>query len=144
MKYLLILAGLAGLTLSTGCATVVKGNDQAISISTLGCKAESQGDIQCHIKNKDNDIRVKAPGTVNVKKSSNDLAINCESANGAAKGNTVVSSTYEAMNVGNVILGGGIGLIVDAASGAMWKFPAAVQIPMRCDPSVATANDLET
>ncbi len=137
MKYLYILTGLAALTLSTGCATVVKGTDKAMSISTLGCKAESEDDIQCHINNKDNDIRIDAPGTVNVEKGSNDLAINCESANGAARGDTIVSTTYEAMNVGNIILGGGVGVIFDAASGAMWKFPAAVQVPMRCDPAVA-------
>ena len=137
MRSIYLLLGVALLGLSTGCATVVKGNDQAMSISTLGCKAESENNIQCHIKNKDNDIRVDSPGTISVEKGSNDLAINCKSANGKATGDAIVSSTYEAMNVGNILLGGGVGLIVDAASGAMWHFPTAVQVPMRCDPEEA-------
>lgn len=132
MKPLFILALLTGLSLSTGCATLVKGNDQSVSFTTVDCEKEPQENVRCHITNKDNDLHVETPGTVTVEKGSDDLAVSCEVIDGTAKGDTVVVSTYESMNAGNILLGGGIGLIVDAASGAMWKYPGTVEVSMSC------------
>ena len=47
-------------------------------------------------------------------------------------GSTIVESNYEAMNAGNILIGGFIGIGVDAATGAMWKYPTAIVVPMSC------------
>ena len=49
-----------------------------------------------------------------------------------ATGSLMVESGYDAMNMGNLLLGGIIGLGVDAATGAMWHYPSAVIIPLSC------------
>ena len=36
------------------------------------------------------------------------------------------------MNAGNLLLGGVIGVGVDAATGAMWEYPSVV-VPLQCD-----------
>ncbi len=37
---------------------------------------------------------------------------------------------YQAANLENVLLGGGVGIIVDAATDAMWKYPESVVVAM--------------
>ena len=50
-------------------------------------------------------------------------------------GSSIVPVNTEAMAAGNVILGGVIGLGVDAATGAMNKYPDVVTVSMTPDPS---------
>lgn len=73
-----------------------------------------------------------APASVSVEKTRNALTITCLSKDKTASGSLIVDSKYEAMNAGNLLLGGIIGLGVDAATGAMWKYPTAVVVPMKC------------
>jgi hypothetical protein len=49
-------------------------------------------------------------------------------------GSSIIPSNVEAMTAGNVIFGGVIGLGVDAASGAMNKYPDIVTVAMTPDP----------
>ncbi len=126
-----IILGLAVLTLN-GCATVMEGNDQSIVISTVKC--EEHGDPICTASNKDNAVMVRAPGTIPVEKGKSDLIVTCRSDDGLARGTFNASSTYEAMNLGNILLGGFIGLGVDAATGAMWEFPSGIIVEMICFP----------
>ena len=119
---------------STGCASVMKGNDQTLAVNTIGCNQAS--DVTCTVINKDNNHYTKAPGTIIVEKGKRDLLIRCESEDGTATGTATLVSTYEAVNAGNILLGGFIGLGVDAATGAMWHFPKSVTVPMRCEPHI--------
>jgi hypothetical protein len=114
--------------LGTGCASITKGNDQQILVDTVGC----EGEISCTVKNKDNDHVTKPGRSVSVEKGRQNLTIYCESQDRTATGMVIVESKYEAMNAGNIILGGVIGVGIDAATGAMWKFPETVTVPMTC------------
>jgi len=116
--------------LSTGCATVMDGSTDSVSINAPGCDKDRSA-VHCEIENNDGVVHSMAPGTAVVSKSSSALAIRCESNEGST-GNTMVESTYNAKNVGNILIGGGVGIIVDAVSGAMWKYPKSVNVPMRC------------
>jgi hypothetical protein len=118
-----------------GCATIIEGGDQTISFSGSGCSREikeSGGAVECIIVNSDNNIRLDLPGSVTVQKGKTDLAVNCSTQDGSASGNTVISSSYEEKNAGNILLGGFIGVGIDAYTGAMWKFPEAVVIQLGC------------
>lgn len=115
---------------STGCASVMKGNDQTLAVKTSGCNQASS--VTCTVVNKDNDLYTKAPGVISIEKGKEDLVIRCESEDGTATGTATLVSTYEAMNAGNIVLGGFIGLGIDAATGAMWHFPDLVTVPLRC------------
>lgn len=111
-----------------GCATVVKGTDQQVSLDTPGfpgatCTLTSNGFGM---------RRVVTPATVELPKSKHNVAVNCKK--GCAKGTGIISSGVEAMTAGNVILGGVVGLGVDAATGAMNKYNENNQIALYEDP----------
>ena len=113
-----------------GCATIMEGSDQAINVNTTGC--EEQGTVICTLTNKDGASVITAPATANVEKSKGSLTVSCKSKNGKAQGTQIVEAKYEAMNAGNLLAGGIIGIGVDAATGAMWKYPTTVVVQMQC------------
>lgn len=116
----------------TGCASIMEGGDQIVNVQTTGC--EEYGTIQCTVVNDDGSSVLTAPASVSVEKDKDALTVSCESKDGKAKGEKIVESSYEAMNAGNLLLGGVIGVGVDAATGAMWKYPSSIIVPMRCPP----------
>lgn len=75
---------------------------------------------------------VTTPALVNLRKSRKDIMVSC--VKGCFKGTGVIASDLEAMTAGNIVLGGVVGLGVDAASGAMNKYSSNNQIAMSADP----------
>ena len=135
-KRLVGVLGFFVLAVTTGCATVMEGSDQAVNVNTVNC--EEYGAIICTLSNKDGASTITAPATANVEKTAGALTVSCESrernaSGGKATGQSIVDSSYEAMSFGNILAGGFIGVGVDAATGAMWKYPSTVVVPMRCD-----------
>ncbi|MDB4567933.1 hypothetical protein N9104_04150 [Pseudomonadales bacterium] len=130
MRKLLTIITLAAMAALGGCATIMEGSDQAVNVNTTGC--ETQGTIICTLINKEGSSVITAPATANVEKTKGALTVQCKSKNGKATGTKVVDSNYEAMNAGNILAGGIIGIGVDAATGAMWKYPSTVIVEMSC------------
>lgn len=128
------------ISMGSGCATVIEGGDQVINVSTSGC--EEHGAMQCVAKNDDGSSVLTAPASVSVDKDKDSLVITCNSKDGQANGEVIVDSSYEAWNAGNILVGGIIGVGVDAATGAMWKYPSAVVVPMKCDTSGEPAKEM--
>ena len=116
--------------LLSGCASVMEGSDQGININTTGC--EDSGVIICSVRNSEGASTITAPASVSVEKARGPLTVSCESRDRSASGSMIVESNYEAMNAGNILIGGFIGIGVDAATGAMWKYPTAIVVPMSC------------
>jgi len=114
----------------SGCATVMEGSDQGLNINTTGC--EESGIIICSVRNTKGASTITAPASVSVEKARGPMTVSCESKDKSAKGSIIVESNYEAMNAGNILIGGIIGYGVDAATGAMWKYPTSVVVPMKC------------
>jgi hypothetical protein len=124
--------GFLGFTIliASGCASVMEGSDQVINVSTTGC--EESGTVICIVMNKDGSSVITTPASTSVEKNRSALSIQCNSKDKSATGSMIVESGYEAMNAGNILVGGIIGIGVDAATGAMWKYPSAVVVPMKC------------
>lgn len=121
---LLVLFGLIG----AGCATIVKGTDQSVSLDTPGYPGAS-----CTLTSDRIGTRVvTTPAVLNLNKSKHDVIVRCKK--GCATGQGVIVSNTEEMAAGNVILGGVIGLGVDAASGAMNEYSRNNQVHMTEDP----------
>jgi hypothetical protein len=113
-----------------GCATVMEGSDQSVNVNVTGC--EDEGTVICTLTNKEGSSVITAPATANVEKTKGALTVSCKSKNGVAEGRQIVESKYEAMNAGNILVGGLIGIGVDAATGAMWHYPSTVVVQMQC------------
>lgn len=112
-----------------GCATITKGTTQTVAVDTPGVP----GAI-CTLTTASGPQMVTTPGTVTLAKAAASIPIRCTK-ECYTDGISVVASGTEAMAAGNVILGGVIGLGVDAVSGAMNKYPDQVTVAMTPDPA---------
>jgi hypothetical protein len=118
MLSLLVLA--FGLLLG-GCATVVSGTTQTIGVNTdpegADCQFTRKGALIGRVN--------PTPGTMQVNKDYESVAVLCRK-EGFDETTGVIGSEFQAMTFGNILLGGVIGVVVDAASGAMMKYPETV------------------
>ncbi|MDB5373168.1 MAG: hypothetical protein JWP04_1810 [Belnapia sp.] len=112
---------LAGLM--PGCATITTGSTQGISVisepATASCALQREGAIVGVVN--------PTPGTVQVSKSVRDISVRCTKP-GYSAGVTPLPSQFQAATLGNILLGGVIGIVVDAASGAMGRYPETVMV----------------
>lgn len=116
------LAAVAALSLSA-CATVTTGADQTISVVTDPSGAE------CRLDRGNSTIAIvnPTPGTVLVDKSKDAILVRCQS-EGYQETAANLSSEFQGATIGNVLLGGLIGVAIDAGSGAMNKYPEQVTL----------------
>ena len=121
--------------LSGGCASIVKGTSQSVTVNT-----EPTG-ATCHLSRDGQQIAVvnPTPGTIQVGKGAGTIAVNCKKVGYQDSVGTLASS-FQAMTFGNIIFGGIIGVAVDAASGAMHEYPPMITITMLPE-AFATAAD---
>ena len=113
---LLLIAG-------TGCATITRGTTQSIAINA------PQGAV-CTLSSSSIGSRtMTAPGAVVLDKGSDNVAVLCKKAC-HTDGVGVIRSSVEEMTAGNILVGGVIGLGVDAASGAINKYEPEVTVTM--------------
>jgi hypothetical protein len=115
--------------LLVACATITKGTTQVVAVDTPGVPGAT-----CTITTQSGPQLVTTPGTVTLKKGSDPLPIACVK-DCYINGQSMIPSNTEAMAAGNVVFGGIIGLGVDAASGAINKYPDMVTVAMSPDPT---------
>ena len=125
MKNLAFITLLAIAMLASGCATIVEGSSDTVTVDTrppgATCELKRDGQTIAFIN--------PTPGAISVSKSKYDINVRCskdeyEDAVG------VVGSEFQAMTFGNILFGGLIGVAVDAGSGAMNEYPPIVTITM--------------
>ena len=114
---------IAALLMLQGCATIVEGNDQTVSIITdpagALCQLTRGGQAIGFVN--------PTPGSVVLEKSADNVSVRCEK-DGYLDGGGVLASGFQDMTFGNILLGGVIGVAVDAASGAMHEYPPSVTV----------------
>jgi hypothetical protein len=112
----------------SGCASIVGGTEQVISVqTTLGAYAVSGA--SCKLDNNKGTWSVRTPGSVTVHRSYDDLNVRCEK-DGVEPGITAVKSSTKGMAYGNIIAGGIIGAAVDMGTGAAYDYPGLISVDM--------------
>lgn len=118
----LLAAALLGLG---GCATVVKGSSQDIAIDSspqgASCEVTRQGVILGQIS--------ATPAKFNVSRDKDPLVIACKKP-GHAAGQSTAESKFNGATLGNILLGGVIGVVVDASTGANYTYPEQVMVAL--------------
>lgn len=112
-----------GVALS-GCASIMEGQTQSIAIASPPTTGAT-----CTLSNSRGEWSVTTPGTVSVKKSRHDMAVSC-SKEGYQTATARIPSDFAGWTLGNLLIGGVIGIGVDAGTGAMNKYPHAFEVPM--------------
>jgi hypothetical protein len=127
VKPLKFLPAIAAALSLTACATIVSGTQQSLFVDTPHVEG-----AQCQLK----DSKAGAwylpstPGTVTVLKGNGPMSIVCKKG-GYETGVVSVDEDVSGATFGNILLGGGIGIFVDAASGAAQKYPDQVVVWMK-------------
>ena len=113
------------LLLLSGCATVIGGTSQVVSISTApegaACKVERSGSLIGTVPS--------TPGLVQLSKGVRDLTVTCTKP-GYDTATASAGSSFNGYTFGNLIVGGAIGIVVDVATGANFDYPPMVDVAM--------------
>jgi hypothetical protein len=129
MSCLKTIAGSALLStacLLTGCASIVNGTNQSVSVNTQNAHG-----AECSLSNAKGKWYISnTPGSVTVHRSYDALVVECRK-NGYHTAVTNVQSTTKAMAFGNILFGGVIGASVDMADGSAYDYPTSIDVMMR-------------
>lgn len=112
----------------TGCASIVSGTTQIVSVETISQHGKVDG-ASCKLENDKGVFYVTTPGTVSVRRAYGDMSVRCEKP-GMPVGLATIKSSTKGMVAGNLLFGGVIGAGVDVASGAAYDYPVLFQIMM--------------
>jgi hypothetical protein len=123
----------AGYAILTGCATITKGTTQIVAVNTPGV----QGAVCTLTSPTIGTQTVITPGTLTLQKGGSNIGVHCTK-ECYIDGIGTIPSNLEGMAAGNIILGGIIGIGVDAASGAMNNYAPDIQVGMTPDPACRT------
>ncbi len=120
------LLGILAIAISVaGCATITRGTTQVVAVNTPGVPGATctltSGSIGAQT--------VVTPSTVSLQKGRDNVAVHCTK-ECYQDGAGVIASSTEGMTAGNIVVGGVIGLGVDAASGAMNSYAPEIQVVM--------------
>jgi hypothetical protein len=126
MRILAFSAIIIGLAVATGgCATITRGTTQVVAINTPGAPGATCSLTSASIGGQ----TVVTPAVATLQKGRDNVSVHCTK-ECHQDGAGIIPSTMEGMAAGNIVLGGVIGLGVDAASGAMNSYAPEVQVMM--------------
>jgi hypothetical protein len=125
MKSAIIAAALAAGAMSlAGCATITEGKTDSVAVTSVPVDG-----AKCSLKNQVGEWYLTTPGSAVVHKSKSNLEIDC-TMDGYQAAHTSMPASFENMTAGNMLIGGIIGVGVDAASGAMYHYDKSTQITL--------------
>lgn len=126
----LCLAGCSGvLALTTGCASIVGGTNQSISVETRSMGGDLVAGANCKLENPKGTWYVTTPGSVTIHRAYDDLSIYCTKT-GEQPGIASAKSSTKGMAFGNILFGGVIGVGVDTATGAAYDYPTLITVQL--------------
>ncbi len=119
------------LTLSA-CASIFAGTSRNITVNTEPPAA------RCNLTRMGASVGVasETPQTVNVSKSKHDIDVSCQKP-GYSGGLATIESEFEPWTLGNILLGGLVGVIVDMSTGAVTDYPASTTVRLTPQPGMA-------
>jgi hypothetical protein len=115
--------------ITSGCASVTLESHQKLSVTAVDVAGKPVADATCKFTNDKGEFTLnKTPGEALVRRSSADMDVVCTKS-GLAEGTARLISRAGRM-WGNIVLGGGIGAIVDHSTGKGYNYPYIFEIVM--------------
>ncbi|WP_439588664.1 hypothetical protein [Hydrogenophaga sp.] len=111
----------------TGCASVINDVTHPMKVETKTSTGNVVAGAECKLTNDYGVFPVKSGDTVQVRRSSKDLEIVCKDPANPDAVAKAISRANGGM-FGNIILGGGIGAIIDHNKGTAYSYPLWVQL----------------
>lgn len=113
--------------LMTGCASVVNETIQPMKVETKNSAGDIVAGADCKLDNDYGTFRSKSGDTVLVHRSNKDLQIVCQHPENLAATARAISRANAGL-AGNILIGGGIGAIIDHNRGTAYTYPTWVQL----------------
>lgn len=111
--------------LPAACASVTSGVTQSIDVATdppgAACVLSRNGAELGRV--------APTPGSLTIGKSARAIQVDC-TREGHEPATATVESGFQPMTAGNILVGGVIGVVVDAGTGAMHRYPGSVSLPL--------------
>lgn len=121
-----MVVGILALLALPGCASIVTGTSHTMALATepagATCKLERNGETIGYVN--------QTPSTAAFSKSSRPIVVSCTQDNNQRQGIATVEPGFQPWILGNILLGGLIGIIVDVSSGAVATYPASTTVVM--------------
>ena len=111
----------------SGCASVMNDSTHPIKVETKTEDGKLVNGADCKLTNDYGSFNTKSGDTVQVRRSSKDLDIVCKTQEQPDASGRAISRANGGM-FGNIILGGGIGAIIDHNKGTAYTYPTWVQL----------------
>lgn len=140
MKNLRLLSPLFLLLILQGCASVTGTPNQSVSVQARASNGKEVKEAACDLINKRGTWFITTPGTVQIHRSNDDLQVTCRK-DGFENGRASVVSDTKGSMFGNIILGGGIGAVVDHNNGSAYEYPSFIQVIMGTDTLIGSPRD---
>ena len=115
--------------MASGCASITGTTKQNLSVQTIGPDGKEIRDAACILANSRGKWTVSSPGSVTVTPSNDALDVTCNQ-RGSKPGRASVLSVTNGAILGNIILGGGVGALVDYNTGAAFSYPTSIHVTM--------------
>jgi uncharacterized protein YceK len=112
----------------SGCASIISEKTQPVSVQTIMDNKEVAG-IGCVLQNDEGKWFITSPGSTVINKSTADMTVDCK--NDKTIGHDVVVSKSNGSVWGNILLGGGVGYIVDRNTGAGFDYPTVITVELK-------------
>jgi uncharacterized protein YceK len=114
-------------SLLSGCATITSGTTQSVNIVT----EKDVQEAKCELTDKKGGkwFVPSTPGNATVRKGDGPLSVICKK-EGYKTAELMVEETLVPATFGNIILGGGVGILVDSVSGAAQQYPEQILVWM--------------
>lgn len=111
----------------TGCATITSGTSQSVNVVT----EKEVKEAKCELTDKKGGTWFipSTPGSASVRKGDGPLSIICQKG-GYKTANLMVDETLVPATFGNILIGGGVGILVDSMSGAAQQYPEQIIVWM--------------
>jgi len=119
----IVLAALA----ATGCASIVNDTTHPMKIEAKNSAGAQVNGADCKVTNDYGTTSLKSGDTTQVRRSSKDLDIVCRDPQNPDANARAISRANGGM-FGNIVLGGGIGAIIDHNKGTAYTYPTWVQL----------------
>lgn len=115
------------LSLLTGCASVTHGTTQAVKIETLTMSGELVDGAECTVANDKSEAVMRSGQSVPVRRSGGNLSIECTHP-GQPPASGQATSRVNGGMVGNILIGGLVGVAIDSGTGAGFNYPSWMQL----------------
>ena len=129
MKNILSLLIVAVSLVSGGCATITGSEMQQVALSVKGTSGTPVEGVKCALKNDKGSWEATAPSFVDIRRSAEDLNVECKKS-GEQDGLLKAISRASGGMVGNIIFGGGIGALIDHSKGTGYNYPDSLPVEM--------------